>query len=326
MEGSEALFKTVRPLDVTVLMGGPSSERQVSLMSGQAVACALEQAGHQVTRADIAPNDTSALDRAGIDVVFIALHGVFGESGEVQELCEQRSLPYVGSGPRASKMAMDKAAAKQLFRVVGLTTPDWMIVEEYHDPSTVNRWLDEIPPPVVVKPVDGGSSVHVTIARDDRQRREAIEELFDLYGRAMLERFVPGREMTIGILGDQPLPALEVCCQRPFYDYPAKYEDGAGTEYVFDHGLDAQVVGRLQHDALEAHRVLNCRDLSRVDFILAADGTPHVLEINTIPGFTGHSLVPKAAAKAGCSFPELVDRLVMMAMDRRSDRVQKTPN
>jgi len=131
-----------RGLDITVLMGGPSAERQVSLMSGAAVAEALERLGHSVVRADILPTDVSALDRRGIDLVFIALHGEFGESGEVQELCEQRGLRYVGSGPKASKLAMDKAASKQLFKSAGLATPDWMVIEEFHPPAIVNRWLD----------------------------------------------------------------------------------------------------------------------------------------------------------------------------------------
>ena len=168
--------QAVQPMDITVLLGGPSSERDISLISGEAVASALEHIGHRVTRSDISPSDTSALDREGLDVVFIALHGEFGESGEVQTLCEQRGLPYIGSGPRASRLAMDKAAAKQIFKRSGLTTPDWMIVENYHSRQLVERWLEEIPPPVVVKPVDGGSSVDITIAQDAASRKDAMED------------------------------------------------------------------------------------------------------------------------------------------------------
>jgi D-alanine-D-alanine ligase len=309
-------YQASRPMDITVLMGGPSSERDISLISGEAVASALEQVGHAVTRSDISPSDTSALDRDGLDVVFIALHGDFGESGEVQTLCEQRGLPYIGSGPRASRLAMDKAAAKQIFKRSGLTTPDWMIVESYHSRQLVEQWLEEIPPPVVVKPVDGGSSVDIIIAQDAPAREEAMEALLEQYGRVMLERLVVGREMTVGILGEEALPVLEIVPGHAFYDKAAKYDDDAGTQYLFDHGLPQAVVDQLQADSLQAHAVLDCRDLSRVDFILDGENVPQILEINTIPGFTSHSLLPMAAANVGIGFGELVDRLAMMAQER----------
>jgi len=314
---SPETYQAAQPMDITVLMGGPSSERDISLISGEAVASALAQIGHQVTRADISPSDTSALDREGLDLVFIALHGAFGESGEVQTLCEQRGLPYIGSGPRASRLAMDKAAAKQIFKRSGLTTPDWMIVESYHSRQLVEEWLEEIPPPVVVKPVDGGSSVDIIIAQDAAAREEAMESLLEQYGRVMLERLVVGREMTVSILGDEALPVLEIVPQgHAFYDKAAKYDDDSGTQYVFDHGLPQAVVDQLQAEALQAHTVLECRDLSRVDFILDSESVPQILEINTIPGFTSHSLLPMAAAKVGVGFGELVDRLAMMALER----------
>jgi len=306
-----------RPLDITVLMGGPSAEREVSVMSGTAVADALERRGHRVTRADICPEDTSALDRQGADLVFITLHGQFGESGEVQQLCEDRGLRYTGSGPKASQLAMDKAAAKQILKRAGLHTPDWMIIEGFHTHDQFEGWLKEIPPPVVIKPVDGGSSIDITIARDAAARDAAIEAVIDKYGRTMLERFVKGRELTVGILAERPLPLMEIIPAREFYDYAAKYADDAGTEYIFEHGLDAAIVREAQQAALLAHSSLGCRDLSRVDFILDGAGRLQVLEVNTIPGFTGHSLVPMAAARAGIDFEELVDRLARMAMNRQ---------
>ncbi len=315
-DGASRQYKTSRPLDITVLMGGPSSERAVSLISGKAIADALVRCGHRVTRADISPEDTSALDRKGIDVVFIALHGDFGESGEVQELCENRCLRYTGSPPRASELAMDKAAAKQIVKRAGIETPDWMIIEQYHSPQLFSKWLTEIEPPVVIKPVDGGSSVDITIAHNADMRDQAISELLDDYGRVMLERFVKGREITVGILGDRALPVLEIIPARPFYDYDAKYADDSGTKYVFDHGLDDETVHRIQQAALTAHNELGCRDMSRSDFILDADGVPQFLEINTIPGFTSHSLLPMAAARVGICFDELVDRIAAMAMQR----------
>ena len=211
-------YGTAQPLDVTVLMGGPSSERDISLISGEAIAAGLERAGHAVTRADISPADTTALDRPGLDVIFIALHGNFGESGEVQTLCENRCLAYTGSGPRASRLAMDKAASKQIFKRAGLSTPDWMIVEQFHPPETYHQWLAELPPPVVLKPVDGGSSVDVIIATDVVERDAAMQDLMEQYGRVMLERYVAGRELTVGIIGNQTLPVLENIPGSAFYD------------------------------------------------------------------------------------------------------------
>ncbi len=309
-------YQAQKFMDVTVLMGGPSSERDVSLMSGTAISTALDRVGHRVTRADILPNDTSALDREDIDVVFIALHGEFGESGQVQMLCEERSLRYTGTGVKGSELAMDKPASKQLFKQAGLTTPDWMIIEDFHSPREYGEWLVQLPPPVVLKPVNGGSSVDITIARDESQRDEALEDLLEKYGRAMLERYVEGREITVGILGAEALPVLEVIPAREFYDYTAKYADDSGTRYVFDHGLPNEIIRAAQHAALTAHDCLGCRDFSRVDFVLDDRGALQVLEINTIPGFTSHSLVPMAAAKAGISFEELVDRIANMPFQR----------
>jgi len=310
------LPKTDRALDITVLMGGPSSERDVSLLSGAAIAEGLAARGHQVTRADISPQNTAALDRGEIELVFIALHGDFGESGQVQALCEARGLKYTGSNERASRLGMDKAAAKQIFKRAGLTTPDWMIVEEYHSAKQIACWLEELPLPVVLKPVDGGSSVDIKIVADITRRDEALEYLVDKYGRVMIERYAPGREFTVGVIGNSTLPVMEILPDGDFYDYRAKYDDDADTSYVFSHGLDEKIVERMRTDALNAHRVLGCRDVSRVDFILDSDNTPNVLEINTIPGFTSHSLVPKAAAAAGISFEQLVDGIAAMAVNR----------
>jgi len=313
------LPKTDGALSVTVLMGGPSSEREISLLSGQAIAAGLERTGHTVRRQDITPADTRALDAKDVDLVFIALHGEFGESGEVQELCEERRLRYIGSGPYSSRLAMAKAAAKQAFLHVGLCTPDWIVIEEYHDPGEVSRWLGELPPPVVVKPVTGGSSLDITIAPDAAARDRALEDVLDKYSRAMVERYVPGRELTVSILGDQVLPVLEIIPPGQFYDYEAKYSD-CGARYVFDHGLDESLTRAVQAAALEAHQALQCRDLSRVDFILDRDNRPQVLEINTIPGFTSHSLLPMAAANVGVSFERLVDAIAAMAMAREPGR------
>ena len=228
-------------------------------------------------------------------------------------MCEARGLRYTGAGPRASSLAIDKAATKQICKRAGLATPDWMIIEDFHSPGHVAGWLNELPPPVVVKPVDSGSSVDITIARSGAERDEAIDAVLDKYGRVMLERFAQGREITVGILGSDPLPVIEIIPKRPFYDYAAKYADDAGTRYEFDLHLPAEKLQAIQADALKAHEALGCRHLSRVDFILDEAGVAQFLEINTIPGFTSHSLLPMAAARAGISFEQLVDRIALMA-------------
>ena len=301
--------------DVTVLMGGPSREHEVSLMSGRAVAEALGRCGHRVTTADISPQDTSALDREGLEIVFVALHGAFGEDGQVQRLCQQRNLPYVGSGPAASCLAMDKHLSKTVFRRVGLTTPDWVVIERSMPPPRRRALLAEVPPPCVLKPIDGGSSVDVTIAGDESARHDALEQLLEVYGLALIETFIPGREMTVGILGERPLPIIEVRPNRQYYDYVAKYQDDA-TGYLVNPDIPPAIGQHLRGAAITAHRALGCRDLSRVDFILGHDGRAYVLEANTIPGFTSHSLVPKAAAAAGISFEQLCDRLLRLALAR----------
>ncbi len=305
--------------DVTVLLGGPGSEREVSLASGRAVADALAARGHRVTAGDISPADTSALDRDGIDVVFIALHGEFGEDGRVQQLCEDRRLAYVGSGPAASELAMDKHRSKQAFRDAGMTTADWVLVQASDPPDRVADLLDRVPPPCVVKPVDSGSSVDVYLAPDADQRDQVLPGVLAGYGRAMVEALIRGRELTVGILDGRPLPIIEIRPKQEFYDYVAKYE-ADDTEYVPNPELPDDLADRLQADALKAHRALGCRDLNRVDFILGDDGQAYALEANTIPGFTSHSLVPKAAAAAGISFDELCDRLVRLALRRAEER------
>jgi D-alanine-D-alanine ligase len=303
-------------LDITVLMGGVSLEREVSLISGQAVCGALRRMGHAVTSADISPRDTSALDRQGADLVFIALHGDFGENGQVQQLCEDRGLCYVGSDPKASLLAMDKVASKTRFRAAGLPTPDWLVLSAGQDAARRAALLGEMPLPTVLKPIDGGSSVDVIIARDPAARQAGLQCLLAKYPQVLAEAFVAGRELTMGILGEQALPPIEIKTAREFYDYFAKYHDDA-TQYIVDPQLPPGLRQRLQDDALKAFASLDCRDLGRVDFILTADGTPAILEINTIPGFTSHSLLPKAAAAAGIGFDELCDRLARAALERK---------
>ena len=312
---SAVIKSTAESLAVTVLMGGPSSERQISLKSGKAVAQALEQMGHDVVRADIGPNDLAALDRKGLDVVFPALHGQFGEDGTVQKIMEQRGIRYCGSGPEASRLAMDKMESKWRFLQAGIPVADGGLVDRLGSNELHKRLLDRLGLPVVIKPVDQGSSLDVAVARDCKGRDEAIDSLIEKYGRCLLERFIPGREITVGILGQTPLPIVEIVTPGGFFDFANKYES-ATTEYRLDIDLPSEIYSRLQRIALQGHLVLGCRDFSRVDIRLEPQGKPAVLEVNTIPGLTSRSLLPMAAQKAGISFEQLCDQLIRMAYRR----------
>lgn len=306
---------TAQSLAVTVLMGGPSSERQISMKSGKAVAEALEEMGHDVVRADIGANDLSALDRESLDVVFPALHGQFGEDGTVQRIMEQRGVRYCGSGPEASRLAMDKMESKWRFLQAGIPVADGGLVDRRGSKELQKRLLDRLGLPVVVKPVDQGSSLDVVVAQDQKARGKAVDSLIEKYGRCLLERFIVGREITVGILGQVSLPILEIVAPGGFFDFTNKYESAA-TEYQLDIDLPSEVYSRVQRIALQAHQLLDCRDFSRVDMRLDRSMRPVVLEVNTIPGFTDRSLFPMAARKAGIGFGQLCDQLIRMAYRR----------
>jgi D-alanine-D-alanine ligase len=306
------------PLSVLLLAGGPGAEREVSLTSGQAVAQALTARGHDVTVRDIGPNDLSALEGSNHDAVFVALHGEFGEDGRLQRILEHRDLAYVGSGSEASALAFNKSDAKRLYRSAGVLTPTWSVLSDTYDPFHNDTLLERVPRPRVLKPLGGGSSVDVFICPDDDACAEAREKLLGSYGQCLVEAFVPGRELTVSVLGDQPLPILEIRPGGAFYDYRAKYLTD-DTEYLFETDLSETDVLRIQTAALRAHQALGCRDMSRTDFLLDPTGSAWALETNTIPGFTSHSLLPKAAARAGVEFGELCERLLTLALARRSD-------
>ncbi|MBN1764958.1 MAG: D-alanine--D-alanine ligase [Sedimentisphaerales bacterium] len=310
-----------RQLSILVLRGGPGAEREVSLMSGACVARALRQSGHEVTEADITPDDLSALDIEGMDLVFPVLHGTFGEDGQVQEIMEQRQIRYVGSDAQSSRLAMDKYRAKMVMAIEGiLTAPSALIVSGHNDESSsletqIKNALTEVPIPCVIKPNQQGSSVGVVIVRQEAEVRKAIFECINDYGDCLLEQYIDGPEYTVGIVGREPLPVLEVRPAQEFYDYQAKYE-ADDTDYVFDLDLPNEVLQNIQDIAFRAFDVLGCRDLARVDLITDSVGRIYVLEVNTIPGFTDHSLVPKAAARIGMNMPALCDHIVQIAWYR----------
>lgn len=301
-------------LDIVVLAGGPSEEREVSLASGKCVASALSEAGHRVFLRDVNPDDLSALD-IDADLVFIALHGAFGEDGQLQHELERRKICYTGTDARGSAVAMDKVKSKARFIEAGLPTPRFDIIRSGRSQDIEGRWRL----PVVVKPIASGSSVDVQMIRDDVQLREVVQRIGQHGTAAMIEELIEGPELTCSVLADQPLPLIEIRTKREFYDYEAKYIDD-DTEYRFDIELPTGLMDRIREQSVTAAAAVGCRDFCRVDWMVdRVTHEPYILEINTIPGFTSHSLLPKAAARMGISFVDLCQRIVELAMARRAD-------
>jgi len=313
----EAAVPVPGTVTVGVLMGGSSRERSVSLDSGRAVAEALREAGHDVRPADVRPGDVTAGLVDGLDVAFLALHGKWGEDGGIQAELEALGVAYTFSRPEAAALAMDKPRAKLRFIEEGIPTPEFLVAKPGCE-SAIGEAASRLGPLLVVKPVADGSSLGVAMADSQRTLAAAVREVWSRGDPALIERRVVGREFTVGVLGPRALPVIEIRTPGGWYDYHHKYESDK-TQFIFEHGLAAAVESRLVETALQAHCALGCRDLSRVDIMLTPEGEPQVLEINTIPGFTSHSLVPKAAARAGLQFPQLCERLVAMAL-RRSHR------
>ncbi|HRX86580.1 MAG TPA: D-alanine--D-alanine ligase [Phycisphaerae bacterium] len=307
--GPAARSMRTKTLDITVLAGGPSDEREVSLSSGKSVAAALTTLGHRVTICDISPSDLSALDRTA-DIVFIALHGAFGEDGVVQAELERRRIPFVGSGSAASALAMDKAKTKARLIATGLPTPRFDVVRPSQVADAAERWRL----PVVVKPIASGSSVDTHLVHAKDRLGQALHEVTRKYGQALVEELIDGPELTVSVLGKRALAPIEIRTKRAFYDYQAKYID-EDTQYLFDIPLPENLLQRLGELSLRAFAALGCRGFGRVDWMVdAITHEPYILEINTIPGFTSHSLLPKAAARAGLSFAELCQHIIELAL------------
>jgi D-alanine-D-alanine ligase len=249
-------------------------------------------------------------------VFFLALHGKFGEDGQLQQILEDRGLVYTGSGPRASELAFDKMASKKLFAEVGVSTPDAIEFEPGMDMGRLVAQLRGLGETFVVKPIRQGSSVGVRIVTGLGEAASAAERTCEQFGDCMIERFVAGKEVTVGILDGQALPIVEIRSKTGFYDYQAKYVDEQ-TEYLFDTVDEPNLREAIKATAVDCFASLGCRGFARVDLILGCDGIAYVLEVNTIPGFTTHSLLPKAAARAGLSMSELCLRIVAAALENR---------
>ncbi|MFH1717657.1 MAG: D-alanine--D-alanine ligase [Planctomycetota bacterium] len=306
-------MKTVNSkLKIAVLAGGIGTERDVSIQSGKCVAQALTEAGFNVIPADIRPDCLDILEDSSVDVFFPALHGQFGEDGQLQQILEDRSLLYAGSGPAASKLAFDKIASKKLFDEAGIATPAAIEFGPRTDTRKLEEQLQNFRDKYVVKPVRQGSSVGISIVSTPHEAVDAAEKTFREFGDCMIEEFVPGREVTVGILCDRALPIIEIRTKSSFYDYHAKYVDEQ-TEFLFDTIADPVAAADIERAAIDCFHKLGCRHFGRVDFIVTDEGTAFALEVNTIPGFTSHSLLPKAAAKTGLSMSGLCTRIIEAA-------------
>jgi len=301
----------MKRLKIAVLMGGPSAEREVSLRSGTAVANALVATGANVLPIDI--KDGAFTIPTDVDVAFVALHGTFGEDGTLQQMLENSGVTYTGSGPQASARAFDKIAAKQEFLAAGIPTPKYEVVDRMHVDS---HRLTQLDFPLVVKPARQGSSVGISIVHEEAEMDGACQIAWEYGDQLLAEEYIPGRELTVGIFDGRALPVVEIKPKHGFFTYDAKYTKGQ-TDYLVPAPLDPATESRAKLLALSAHDRLGCRDFSRVDLILSETGELFVLEVNTIPGFTETSLVPKAAREAGIEFTDLCARLVQMALARR---------
>ena len=299
------------PKKIAVLMGGPGSERDVSLATGQGVSRALRSLGAEVAEIDV--RDENFQLPSDVDLAFLTIHGTFGEDGQLQRILERRGIAYTGEGVEGSRTAFDKIRSKEKFREHGVTTPLWEVIHPGQRPT--------IPLPIVVKPPREGSTVGVVIVKNEAEIESAISEAAN-YGRELLvEQFVPGRELTIGILGDEALPIIEIIPKGGFYDFTNKYpflnpQAGGGAEHVCPAKIDAEKTKEIQELALRAFRAAGLQVYGRVDVILSESGEPFILEINNIPGMTEASLLPEAAAVAGISYIDLCARIIALSRAR----------
>ncbi|ADO74016.1 D-alanine--D-alanine ligase [Stigmatella aurantiaca] len=297
---------------VGVLLGGLSSERDVSLRTGAAVAKALRSLGYDVVEIDVGKDVAARLTAEKVDVAWLALHGRYGEDGSIQGLLESLFIPYTGSGVLASAVGMDKVYAKWIFTTHGIPTPPY---KTFKDATSAREAADTLPfsYPVVVKPSREGSSVGVHVCKTKEAYLAAVEDAARYAGTLLVEQFIPGREVQGAVLDDEALGVIEVVVAREFYDHTAKYTSGSGTKYLFPAPLPADQYERVNAVCLAAHRALGCQGASRSDVIITEGGDVFVLETNTLPGMTETSLLPKIAAGRGIDFPALCERILQGA-------------
>lgn len=306
--------KQISDLKAAVLMGGVGEERQISIESGKNVAEALSRGGLDVVTSDISPNNLAILEESDIDVFFVSLHGRFGEDGQLQRIMEGKSLSFTGSGSKASGLAFNKIAAKELFQKAGVRVARSVRFDIKKSSEETKSVISGFGDKFVVKPSRQGSTIGVDIVQGAGKAVERAEICQEKYGECMIEEYIPGRELTVGILDGGALPIIEIRSKRGFYDYQAKYYD-EGTQFAFDTIDSEDLVDEIKASAVNCFNVLGCRHFGRVDFILNEKGEAYALELNSIPGLTEHSLIPKAAAGVGIGMKELCVRLIELALE-----------
>jgi D-alanine-D-alanine ligase len=305
---------------IAVIRGGKSAERDISLKTGKAILTALQSKGYNVVDIDPKHNLHQQLAENDIDLAFIALHGRYGEDGTIQGFLELEEIPFTGSGVLGSALAMDKVSSKRIFKQTGIQTPDFMVLEEG---TYLDNWSElkasikeKLSFPVVVKPALEGSSLGLSITESEIDLLEDVKQAFKYDEQVLIEDYIPGQEITVGLLGTdqlQALPVIEIKPKDGVYDFDAKYTKGA-TEFIIPAELDETTYEQAQSLALQAHQALNCSGVSRVDLRVTPSGEVYVLEVNTIPGMTETSLLPQAAAEFGIDFPELVEEILKLSI------------
>lgn len=308
-------------MKVLVIMGGTSEEREVSLRSGKAVYNALKELGYNVQAFDLNDKNLGDIITIAPDVVFIALHGKNGEDGTVQGFLDLLGIPYTGSGVAASAIGMNKILTKKILCFEGMPTSEFVILKKEdffsNQPEDLRSLLASIGIPMVVKASTQGSSIGVTIVKKEEDILDALKKAFSFDPEILVERFIDGTELTASVIGNnnpQVLPLIEITSENEFFDYEAKYTPGM-CAHIIPARISEDVRERVTKLAAEVYKAVGCRGYARIDFIVDKKGQPYVLEINTIPGMTEMSLVPDAARAAGISFPELVDRILKLALN-----------
>ena len=302
------MLEKYRDKKIVVLMGGRSREREISLKSGKAILASLQRQGYEVSAIEADECLAERLTKAGPSAAIVALHGRYGEDGSVQGMLEVMGIPFSGSGVLASAICIDKALTKLIVSGLGVSVPLSCTVKAADEVSTACRDL-KLTVPVVVKPNREGSTLGTRIVQDEHQLEEAVHTALGYDKKVLIEDYIQGTEITVGLINGRTLPALEVVPTSGFYDYEAKYTPGM-TEYIVPARIAPDVADRVERDSLHLADMLGLEGVARADFIINSDGTPYFLEVNTVPGMTETSLVPKAAAYAGISFDELVENML----------------
>ncbi|TKD69876.1 D-alanine--D-alanine ligase family protein [Pseudalkalibacillus hwajinpoensis] len=305
-------------MKIGVLYGGTSAEREVSLSSGKGIVKALKENGHEVIGIDFHPERLGEVMELDVDIVFIGLHGKYGEDGRIQGLLDMLQIPYVGSGVLGSAVAMDKAKSKKVLKDSGIRLAKDLVLYKSDDNHSIDLPFGF---PVVVKPNSEGSTIGLTIAQNEEELHRGIEEAFRFDNTVILEEFISGTEVTVAVMGEkgnvQSLPVVEIVPKNAYYDYESKYAEG-GSEHIVPARISQDFTEMIQCQSVIAHELLGCETYSRVDYIVPKDGTePVFLEVNTLPGMTPTSLYPDAAKEVGYSYEQMIEHLIQLGLKKK---------